>query len=102
MKILISMLTMLISYSALADFNTDTEPFHPADGTSIYGMKIVKSLPSKNGLARLGVKKGDIVLSWNHRQIADDVTALQAYNETKVTSAHVIRDGHSKFLKDMK
>ncbi len=75
-----------------ASFETDVRPYSVV-GKGIDGMRIVKSLPSDNGLRKLGVKKNDVVIAVDFEDIHNLHAAMAAYNNKKPKAVTVLRNG---------
>lgn len=97
MKKLILFIVLIGSF-ARAGFLADTAPFSII-GNKIVGMKILHELPKSSALAKLGVKKGDIVVEANGTPIINEQAGMDAYNANKAKTAVVLRNNAQIILR---
>jgi S1-C subfamily serine protease len=90
---------LLLGVLAHANFLTDTKPYSLISG-KIDGMEIIKELPSGTGLAKIGIKKGDIVVSVNYLPIMNLEAAQAAYNSGDISAATILRNNRSVLLRN--
>lgn len=82
---------LFCSFSASADFRSETSPYS-ITGRRVDGLVVIKELSTTSGLAKLGVKKNDIVLDVDSSPIINQESAYEAYNNIHSKTATVLRN----------
>lgn len=95
---LIAIFCFAISINAHADFTGDTVPFSFVAG-QVDGMKIINDLPKASSLAKIGVKKNDVVIDVDGNSIVNQQASKEAYEAKTIKTAVVLRDGRKVSLR---
>lgn len=90
------MMCFFISLNVSADFMTDTVPFSFVAGR-VDGMKVITDLPKSSALAKLGVKKNDIVTDVDGTPIVNQQAGKEAYDMKTIKTVVVLR-GNRKIV----
>lgn len=95
---LTGILCFMISINAYADFMVDTVPFSFVAG-EVDGMEIINDLPKSNAMAKLGVRKNDVVIHVDGNPIMNQQASKEAYEAKTLKTVVVLRDGRKLSLR---
>lgn len=101
MKIITIIFALILAPFTAAEFTTDTAPYTIVD-ESVRGFTMLADPAKGSSLAKLGVKKEDVVISVNYQPILNREAAESAYNSRNPQSVSVLRKGQKILFRSSK